>query len=440
LYDLQTKPDPDTFLTWLGKGFGRTILFLQNHGSSTLRDTIFYAVSLDLCYDTQCEDLTEYLYRVIFATREPDYYLDRLLQALPELNADNASPWQVVTILRMLAEDGNDRARTGVLDAFERGTPADRLDTLEDLILLEGCVGVARAARLIDLSTIDENRVWSLTYPFDEWEERDGKDAVHLALDSEAERHPEIRPWMAVVNAHREDINVAGNRGSRKREVKSYEEIVELLAQAASLSTQKARGILRSAGLRASSSAIEKLADELACEEDPERAGRLVHLFAMRKFPNDPSSIIKLLECPDTLVAFSAMLALGEIQHPSLRPVALEYSQKTGCERIATSLLSHNLKEQDVSLLNEMIRRPMEYNDLHSVGIDVRDIAKNHPEIDCTEPVLYLYEVGKCGLCRFELVKYLYGRQELPGWMAEEIAHDAYSETRELAAGIARST
>jgi hypothetical protein len=438
-YDLRNEPDEETFQAGLSKGFGRAILFLDRHRSERYREVILHTASHYMSYDGLCEDRADYLYRAITATSQAAYFRDCLIQTLRHLDSEDSNPEQVITLLRLLGIDGDETARRAVTDAFEQGVPVDRIDMLEDILLLDGSAGFAKAAQLIDLSTVPDEDSWRIVRPIEKWEEREGKEAVSEALTREAQSHPHLQIWLDSIRELQENRRKQVERWRQRPKPLSYEEILDLLDQLDSLPLDQARASLRSAGMRADSSTIERLADDLRQDKDVDRAGRMVHLFVRKPFPGDPSPIIRLLESSDEYAARSAMLALGGIRHPSLRPIALQYADKPGCEEIATSLLIHNLEAEDVPLLNDIINRSKDADKLHSLEIDIRGAADNHMELDCTEPIVKLYEMGACGICRNGLVNHLHKKQELPLWMADEILYDCYSSTRELGEAIQRS-
>ncbi len=94
-YDLRDSVGAETYTTWLEKGFGRAILYMQRHDSKPLRDAILHAVTHDLRFDSQFEkDRGDYLYRIMTTTGEPDFYRSRLLDELPGLDTEEGQTCQ----------------------------------------------------------------------------------------------------------------------------------------------------------------------------------------------------------------------------------------------------------------------------------------------------------------------------------------------------------
>ncbi len=95
-----------------------------------------------------------------------------------------------------------------------------------------------------------------------------------------------------------------------------------------------------------------------------------------------------------------------------------------------TYLLTRNLESLHVPLLDLMFDRSLDLWHLHQLGFRVRDMAEVNCEIDCSELITTMYEVGPCSMCRHGCVDYLAGRQDIPAWMGEEIVFDCYPETQ----------
>src|SRR5437764_842515 len=130
-------PDnPDSLHKALSKGLGRAVLALRQMDSAEFRETVLHACTYDLRYDRQCEsERGQYLFDVIQATRESQYYRNHLLEFLKSTEED-ADTWQAFEILRYFA-DCDSQVRNELYTYFDRDSAGNEIEGAE-LIALDG--------------------------------------------------------------------------------------------------------------------------------------------------------------------------------------------------------------------------------------------------------------------------------------------------------------
>ena len=69
-------------------------------------------------------------------------------------------------------------------------------------------------------------------------------------------------------------------------------------------------------------------------------------------------------------------------------------------------------------------------DELHAIGMGVREVLEAHPSTEGATALLALYEYGPCSLCRTHAVELLYGLNAVPAWMFEECRFDADFDLR----------
>src|SRR4051794_19974732 len=111
--------DYESFEVALRRGLGRAVLFLQQQKDTTpFREIILDACAHNWAYDRQMEDHRSlYMFDVIHATGELEYYAERLREWLKAPRKDDYVG-QILDLNTMLAKAGDEQARQAVYDTY----------------------------------------------------------------------------------------------------------------------------------------------------------------------------------------------------------------------------------------------------------------------------------------------------------------------------------
>jgi len=123
-------------------GLGRAVLRLLDQSAELYREGILDACLHNKAYDPQIEgSRADYMMDLIRNTGDLSLYADAVLVALAE-EAGESDTWQRFRIARLLAQEGNQRARQAMRTSFD-ACPDAMLNTFaEEFIELDGIEGL----------------------------------------------------------------------------------------------------------------------------------------------------------------------------------------------------------------------------------------------------------------------------------------------------------
>lgn len=413
------------------RGLGRAVLFLQSHNAKPYREAILHGCANFIGYDAQTEPSRgQYLFDIIQATGEGDYYALRIREMLmsgEELDA----PWQIVEVAGLMAQDGDEQARQALYAAFARDAARQDVSNGDVLIKLDGLDGYLFVVRqLLQNPLPDEERWWGSSFLGD-LEEKLGKEAAHAGLERACATDSGLAAHVARIR--QEEEQKAANRAKRAPfVVPEYDELRALIVGGSKLAypIRLARW-----GERADSELAERLAHDLLSETDAMRLIKYLYLFRRRRFPLAPDRLLALAGDSDTSVASAARQALAPIADPRVRAMALELIAAASPESWeAVDLLASNYRPSDARLIEPLVARGQAEYEFHRLGISVREWFERNPTPDAAALLLMLYEKGLCVTCRGSVIDLLLSLGPLPEWMVDECRYDADPETRKLVA------
>ena len=112
--------NPEELNQMLHTGMGRAIMFLMNQDASQYRDVILDACLHNYAYDRQVDTTRyDYLYPLLKASRELDFYRNAILNAIP-VETDSYDVGQLLDFAALFARDRNEPARTAIYNKINR--------------------------------------------------------------------------------------------------------------------------------------------------------------------------------------------------------------------------------------------------------------------------------------------------------------------------------
>lgn len=307
--------DQESFQKAFKQGLGRVILHLKSQEAMPYREIIVHGCTHDLAYDSQCEESREvYLFEIIQATGETDYYRNQLFAALTAPKEDE-DIHQMFALTRMFAQHGDARARQVMYLAFAQNAAYGDFGGAIELIKLDGLEGflfvIERYLQRMDKDISDAD--WWIY----ELEDRDGEEAAWKALERAAMNLSELAMLLTKMKQERAAAEVR-RESFRKRPVPTYADFQALLTKA------NGRYAMVSWGKRAGEADAERVAEELLVLEEEQNLPSYLHAFAKRRFPCNPERLLPLANHANEEIAQAALRALRNIPHESVRALALQ--------------------------------------------------------------------------------------------------------------------
>lgn len=417
----------ETFRSLLARGLGRAPLFLREHNPRPFYNALLEACVHNLAFDPQCEDSrADYLFEMIQGTPDVEFFRDRILEALRKAYRY----WdarQLFDLARLFAQHGHYQARQAMYEKFDRNDTARDFTGAEEIVQLDGLEGLLWVADRIGAQMLSEEDYLPAEGPLILAEEACGQQPTWNALEETARRSERVQAYWNGLRRWR-----AGSQaGSKPAREYTYPRLQEALA---SWRGRPPREWLFQWGQNASEEDVRRVEAELQTEGRRTYRRAYLHVFRYRTFPGQPDRLVQWALTERGEVAEAALMALGNLRHESLRPLALELLGQGRVSAGVLRLLVHHYQEGDHRLIAAALAGDCSPQEYHRRGGVVLEIFEENPTPDCQAALLALYEKGSCSLCREWAIDLLLAQSVLPDRIARECLFDANFQIREKVA------
>ena len=419
------------FESWLRKGLGRSILHLKSHDDTPFEAAIKKAITHNLAYDWQCEDLRgQYHFDLIQASRRPALYIDYLTQSL--LNPEEGMSLGQMFDLAVLLAPKFPAVRKAVYEAFAKGALKNDFTGADQIVTLDGLNGFEFAVS--HMSGLDfEKEGWELRSCIDELAELLGKEEVWRAISGlNPTRNPRYQELLAAVKAQDEELETHW-KTKKTPSVPEFPSLTEILNHI-DRGMPSWRSMMRRWSKHCENQVeILEATRLIEIEVDPERLIKLLWLFCKKPFPGDPDRLIALAHSTDDTLAESAMWALEHTASPKIRDLALKFTDANRIVQRVPSLLIRNYQPGDENLVTDLLSQTLEDFEYHTMNINAGEFFEAHPELDCSEAMAHVYENNPCSMCRWSAMNlWVKSRKILSATILEEALWDCDLDTRKL--------
>jgi hypothetical protein len=424
------------FRDGIEKGLGRSILFLQDHPSKDYFDVILNACLHDTCYDAQCEySRADYLFEVIRLTQEQSLFEDQILAEISVADDD----WSIVQLLnlaRLMAENGNDRARRIMYQYLKNVTDDNIHSFAEVIILLDGIDGLIFVAGVLGKRLINREGegLWEDNYLIRLVKDKYGEEQTGIALQEAAQNDIRVKKYLEAV-----EIN-SQLRSRRDRKPLDYSEIQEMINEVAKGNKLLAKGnkflnirsYLLVWGKEASTEELEWIAADLLKETDENKLTRYLYIFLYREFPLNYSKLLDLALSQNEEVAVAAIKSLKNIRDSSIHDLAVSLIHKKLFYSEALELLVKNYQDNDYLLIEQVIEQEFDSDEFQDIASSIIKIFKHNPTPHSLKTILQIYQKGECSHCREKCVEIMISTKTMPHNIMEECHYDANPYIRKL--------
>lgn len=402
-------------------GHGRAVVRMRSEPDARrYRDVIRDACLHNLAHDRQTEPTRGlYLYHLIEATREREFYRPLVFDALKATD-EAICDYQLAELVRHWAANGDREARTCLYAMFDGCTESGDFDPADQLIALDGVEGFIVAAQRYEAQVRDKEVMacWSLC---DALLRAIGKEAAEQAIEEAVARHRSVAELAQRVREDEADRAVEkGKTGARRSEKPSYDTVRQAIYDG------RPTNLIRRWRRLASPEELLMPAQELLQETDPARIERYVKLFYTQPFPLNPAILIDLTSHPDARIPHAAFVALSQLESPQVREFAARCEADPERAFYVAALLERNYAPGDELRIERIVRSEPDADRLHFAELHVFRLLEAHPNADGRAILEHLYEYGPCSVCRSSVVTLLRGRGAFPEAREEEYRYDCY--------------
>lgn len=425
------------------RGLGRAVLWLQRSEVTPDRDFLLYACTHNLAYYLQAsEDRARYMFDVVHATAEPEFYSRFVMHSLEEVsdNEDNCddderSIKQMYNFVGLMAASGDMTAKQALYTFFGEHTSGSDYSWAEVIVNVDGLQGYLAVVHKWLEYPREEDDYWHEAHLLEDMEKRFGDDEVKQVLEEAALLEPAVGAYLAEVCKKQTAWHTRQKEVS-PRDQPDYSELRRLIF---SLGKRKNHMVWGRWGATLSEDDAERLAAELLVETDAQRLERYLLLFRVRPFPFDHVPLLALAQGEDQRITTAARAALARIEHPSVHDLALELMESDERPWELLELLIRNFQEGDEKAIERVLQTLEDANNLERTGLDLRDVVEENLTVVLAPALLLFYERGYCSMCRYGTIELLGELGRIPPSVVEEGRYDADDGIRELVQEIVSS-
>jgi len=408
----------------VSRGLGRAVLRLLERPAEPYREVILDACLHNKAYDPQIEgSRAEYMMDLIRHTGDLPFYADAVLAAVTE-KAEDWDTWQRFSIARLLAHEGNQRARQVMREVFNSSPESMLSSFAREFIELDGIDGLLYVVDRRGNQLRQSAGKWEDGYLLSVAADKCGKEATEAALKGAAEANQNVRAYLRAVEGNRA-------KGEKRKQARSwkltYDEVRSLIG------TDNGSSLVKWSET-ATNSDLERAARDLVQETDLKKLRWYLLVFRSRRFPLEPDFLFRLLELPDGPVPRHALRVLANLEDEKIRDLAFNLvGSKSSLRGYAIDLLVKNFRDGDHATVEAWCDAEQEPSDINAYDRSLRGFFAAHPN-PATELRLLttLYDKEPCAHCRCYIVERLSELGGLTEVLRRECEHDSYQETREL--------
>jgi hypothetical protein len=410
------------FQRLLFQGRGHAVLHLQRRAAAPYREALRAGCLHNPCYYREGHRAAFYL-DLIALTGEERWYRDQIVDALADPSDDDDID-QLLALALHWAQQGDALARQRLYEQVAEQAREGTTIGADYLIALDGADGFRFVAERLGEAVLLGEEVWEHDGLLDALEERAGAAVTAALLEKLRSTNRRARSYLELVEAAR-------RRPAPQRldpTTLSYADIAQRIREG----ERGGPPLLRRWAAVASDADLALAAHDTLAEADPEQLAVRLLIFDRRAFPFGPEPLLPLLANANERVVVRAYNALGQLNHPTVRALALQLLAERRQLDHAVGLLAANYRAGDYALVAAALATVDDDNTLHNAGFDLLDLLKAHSSPDAAPALLSLYERGPCAFCREHAVAALRDLSALPAWIAEECRFDAYEGVREM--------
>ena len=454
---------PKQFRDALRKGLGRAVQHVHNSPSEMVRDDLAHACThfLGLNLQEEMDSRAGWLFSMIEATGEPDFYRQKVIEAIEQMSDspdDTETFSELFSLLAEFAVRGDAELLAIMQRHFETANvPYEQNFGFYDLFRIEGLDALFRLLCREWERIRDDETLWAWDDAIKYAEDKLGKESVHAALEKESLVSESVRLYLE--RLHRQETERLAKTAERKKmkqkppPLPRLMELIDGLDKDCPPETDWTDDTFRDTFLRRRNpflqngrlyaqptpEELELAFQQLLATADPGRQFCLLAVFVKETMPRLKPRLLSLLDSPLHLLRWGAAEAFGRMSDPQVRAKGLELIAKApdfGDWYLGIGLLENNYQPEDESLLQrtlDLIPVGFDVHELHATIMSLIDLIIANTECSFESTLLWVYENSPCPHCRSRSVEQMIQRNIAPKNLLGECFDDLFESTRELA-------
>jgi hypothetical protein len=408
----------------LQKGKGRVVLYLREYGAAESQDEILQACLHNLTYDAQSEgSRAEWLMSLIDISSNEDFFRKPILEALTH----STDIWEVNQLMNLalaFARRGFSEGRRVIYEKFDKQEFDESWLGGKQIMTMDGVMGMLHVAEVIGKRMVRNPEFWEDGL-FSEACHRLGKEVMMTAFQEHAEKSVNVKAYLDTATKGR-----TGNYPS-PRGIQTLEKILEDIEAASG----EYPGHYVQFGKRADAKDLDVVFARLLSEARRDQLLRCLWVFLRRAMPILDTRLLQLAESEDEKLQRAAIVALAQMQDPSIRVLAIRLlgEHPKVITREAITLFNRNYVSGDHEVIENALFVPEDKETTHNIGYGILALTKSQKGAELTKLLEWVYENTPCSICRRNALKGLLERNRASDSMLVESVWDCCEETRTLA-------
>lgn len=417
----------EEFRRALRSGLGRALQFAKETKPMPYRQALLDACVESHAYSPEHGTLAWFTWELIQESGEIDVYREQVRQSLTG-HGDDMHADKRFALASYFARDGVQEMREAMYENFRPG-PRQGDSLIYYFIHLDGLRGLLFAARQVGAAMKESPEKWDVGSSLFSAGERLGEEVTNRVLREAAEGDADIARFLA----HHEDRD--RRSATRPAAPSTFEELLERFAA----DPRGSSFLTRTWGRKATDAELQKAIEALASTDDPARQRFLLQVFGDRPYPGDPAGLFRFAESDDRRLAWAAISALEQVEHPAVREFALRLAEARTGRWYAAGLLVKNFEAGDHARILRWLESTTDEEEVHDLTLDIWKFLRAHPEPSATRAMAaYIYEYNPCSFCRERALERMIEVGYLPAKIAVECSFDANEDIRLLIGGRKR--
>lgn len=425
----------ETFRKALRKGQGRALQAVLAEGRLIDEEAMLDACLRDRSYDPQLEaERAPWLIDILTAAESVDRFQTPILEALSRSD-DTWDLEQLCELAEVYAQRGSEKARKALYRTWDRSPdPSAPWLAAEQILRLDGLDGLLYIAERRGAAVRRGDKNWGLHDIIRDAEGICGPKAVADALEASALRSANVAAFAKQAEEERQrHLEQASEDWVGLRKGVQAIPLAQVLDAIESRSPGLSNHMLGRWGRRTDEDSLQRVAEGLLRETDPERLVRYLAVFSRRPLPEFDARLIGLLDHAHASVRHRAARALAENEAQAVRDLALNRLKDGKADGGTLGLLKRNYRAGDHRLIESSLAECEDPDEAHDICWGLRDVFDQAGRTEGTGCMLFGYEQTPCSNCRQVFFAWLTDRGEAPAEVTAECRFDANPDIRSLA-------
>ncbi len=409
-------------------GTSKAFIIQKTYPNINFKREIYKAAITNYAYDRQCEGSRAfYMHQFIKRTKDSNDLQKMILDRFVIENDDfyNLDQMYDLAVLFYANGKGNISVREILRNRFTMSPAIHNEFCGEDQILkVFGIEGIMLIANVIGKHLLKNEGTLASGWKIEEFQRKNKGINVFELLEKNSKNNESVRKYY-------ESITHNGLTIFKRRKIKKYS--YQLISQR--IKENKFMIISAERANELSDIEVLNLAKDFINEKSISLKEGYLKFFRERKFPLDIKyllSVIYTKKYKNTYFLDLAYESLKFFKSKELRELLFTKIDQLDKSLEYLYLLMSNYEDGDCVFLNGIIDKCKNQHSIHRLTFILLDIYQFNNTKDCKGPLLKLYDILTCGLCRKNVIEILDNNGVLSDSILLEIKYDSQLDIRKF--------